>query len=65
MEGGIIMLSEQEIMNNAFKEMLHNEQVLANKFEELRREITEPNTLHSLEMNICRILPKFNKRFSN
>lgn len=37
------MLSEQETMNNAFKEMLHNEQVLANKFEELRREITEPN----------------------
>lgn len=37
------MLSEQEIMNNAFKEMLNQEQVLANKFAELQREITEPN----------------------
>ncbi|MEX2105108.1 MAG: hypothetical protein WD907_07280 [Bacilli bacterium] len=36
------MLSEQEIMNNAFKEMLHHEQVLANKFAELHKEITDP-----------------------
>ncbi|AIQ13770.1 hypothetical protein [Paenibacillus durus] len=36
------MLSEQEILNNAFKDMLFHEQVLANKLAELHQEITEP-----------------------
>lgn len=36
------MLSEREMMNNAFKELLFQEQVLANKFAELHNEVTDP-----------------------
>lgn len=43
------MLSEREIMNNAFKEMLFHEQLLANKFAELQKEITEPQTQKMLQ----------------
>lgn len=36
------MLSEQEIIKKAFKEMLQNEQTFASKLEQLQKEITEP-----------------------
>lgn len=36
------MLTEREMMNNAFKELLFQEQILAVKFAELQQEITEP-----------------------
>jgi hypothetical protein len=36
------MLSEHDVMNNAFKDMLFHEQVLASKLAELHKEITEP-----------------------
>lgn len=36
------MLSERELMNNAFKELLFREQLLANKLAELHKEITDP-----------------------
>lgn len=36
------MLSEHEIMNNAFKDLLFHEEVLAKKYAELQTEITEP-----------------------
>ncbi|ARI78663.1 hypothetical protein [Halobacillus mangrovi] len=36
------MLTQQEIMNNAFKELLYQEQMLANKFAELQKEMTDP-----------------------
>lgn len=47
------MLSEQEIMNNAFKDLLFHEEVLANKYAELQKEITDPqmqNMFQGLEM---------------
>lgn len=36
------MLSERELMNNAFKQLLFREQLLANKLAELHKEITDP-----------------------
>jgi hypothetical protein len=36
------MLSEQEIMNNAFKDLLFHEEVLAKKYAGLQKEITDP-----------------------
>lgn len=36
------MLTEHEIMNNAFKDMLFHEEVLAKKYAELQKEITDP-----------------------
>lgn len=36
------MLSEQERMNNAFKEALFQEEMMAKKFSELAKEITDP-----------------------
>lgn len=36
------MLSEQEILNHAFKDMLFHEQLLAKKLAEVHRGITEP-----------------------
>lgn len=36
------MLSEQERMNNAFKEALFQEEMMAKKFSELAKDITDP-----------------------
>lgn len=36
------MISEQEMMNNAFKDLLFHEEVLAKKYAELQKEITDP-----------------------
>lgn len=36
------MLTEQEIMNNAFKDLLFHEEVLAKKYADLQKEITDP-----------------------
>lgn len=36
------MLSEQEIMNHAFKDLLSHEELLAKKYAELQKEITDP-----------------------
>jgi hypothetical protein len=36
------MLTEQEIMNNAFKEMLAHEESVAKKYADLSRQITTP-----------------------
>lgn len=36
------MLSEQERMNNAFKEALFQEEMMAKKFSDLSSEITDP-----------------------
>jgi hypothetical protein len=47
------MLSDQEIMNNALKEMLHYEALTANKYAELSKQMTEPELqarLKSMEM---------------
>jgi hypothetical protein len=43
------MLTEQEILNHAFKDMLFHEQVLANKLAELQIDITEPQTQKMLQ----------------
>lgn len=43
------MLSEQEILNNAFKDMLFHEQVLVSKLVELHTEITEPQIQKMLQ----------------
>lgn len=37
------MLTEQEIMNNALKEMLYREENTAKKFAELAQHTTDPN----------------------
>ena len=37
------MLTEREMMNHAFKELLFQEQLLAKKFAELHKEITDPS----------------------
>lgn len=42
MEGRKYMLSEKEIMNNAFKDVLFHEEVLAKKYAELQKEVTDP-----------------------
>ena len=36
------MLSEKEIMNYAFKDILFHEEVLAKKYAELQKEVTDP-----------------------
>lgn len=36
------MLTEQEIMNNAFKEMLAHEESMAKKYADLSQQITAP-----------------------
>lgn len=36
------MLTEREMMNHAFKELLFQEQLLAYKFAELHKQITDP-----------------------
>lgn len=36
------MLSEQEMMNHAFKDLLYHEEVLAKKYAELKKDITDP-----------------------
>jgi hypothetical protein len=36
------MLSKQEIMNHAFKDLLSHEELLAKKYAELQKEITDP-----------------------
>lgn len=36
------MLSEQEMMNNAFKDLLFHEEVLAKKYAQLKKDITDP-----------------------
>lgn len=36
------MLTEQEIMNNAFKEMLFHEESMAKKYAQLSQQITDP-----------------------
>lgn len=48
------MLSEQEIMNNAFKDLLFHEEALAKKYAALKTDITDPqiqNMLQGLEMS--------------
>lgn len=47
------MISDQEIMNNALKEMLHFEALTANKYADLSKQMTEPELqarLKSMEM---------------
>lgn len=47
------MLTEQEIMNNAFKEMLFLEEMTAQKYAEMAQQITQPqlqNMLKGMEM---------------
>lgn len=47
------MLSQQEIMNNAFKDMLFHEEVLAKKYAELVQEIKDPQMqkmFHEMEV---------------
>lgn len=36
------MLSEKEIMNNSFKEMLFYEESMAKKYQQLSQQITDP-----------------------
>ncbi|TEB15334.1 hypothetical protein Psfp_02251 [Pelotomaculum sp. FP] len=43
------MLSEQERMNNAMKEMLFYEESMAKKYLELTREITDPKLQQMLK----------------
>ena len=45
------MLSEQEIMNNAMKEMLYQEEIMAKKYAALSKEITEPQLQQMLREN--------------
>jgi hypothetical protein len=47
------MLSQHEIMNNAFKDLLFHEEFLAKKYAELQKEITDPQMqkmIQGLEM---------------
>ena len=47
------MLTEQEIMNNAFKEMIFLEDMTAHKYSEMAKQITNPqiqNMLNGMEM---------------
>ena len=41
------MLTEQERMNNAFKEMMFQEELMAKKYADLAKQITEPK-LHQM-----------------
>jgi benzoyl-CoA reductase/2-hydroxyglutaryl-CoA dehydratase subunit BcrC/BadD/HgdB len=43
------MLTEQEIMNNAFKELLFHEDNMAKKYAQLSEQITEPNLQQMLK----------------
>ena len=46
------MLTEQEMMNNAFKEMLAHEESMAKKYAQLSQQITDPaiqQTIKGLE----------------
>lgn len=43
------MLTEQEIMNNAFKEMLAQEEGMAKKYAQLAKQITEPKLQQMLK----------------
>ena len=36
------MLTDQELMNNAFKEMLFHEETMAKKYAQLGQQITDP-----------------------
>jgi len=43
------MLTEQERMNNAFKEMLFHEESVAKKYAQLSQQITEPKLQQMLK----------------
>ncbi len=43
------MLSEQEIMNNAFKDLLFHEEVLTKKYGDLRKTISDPKLLQLIQ----------------
>ncbi|MCC5467861.1 hypothetical protein [Pelosinus baikalensis] len=43
------MLTEQEIMNNAFKEMLSHEESMAKKYVQLSEQITDPKIQQMLK----------------
>lgn len=43
------MLTEQERMNNAFKEMLFQEELMAKKYADLAKQITEPQLQQMLK----------------
>ena len=43
------MLTEQEIMNNAFKEMQFHEESMAKKYAQLSQEITDPKNQKMLK----------------
>ncbi|SNS09092.1 hypothetical protein SAMN05446037_100410 [Anaerovirgula multivorans] len=43
------MLTEQEIMNNAFKEMLFREESMAKKYAQLSQQINDPNLKQMLK----------------
>lgn len=43
------MLTEQERMNNAFKEMLFQEDLMAKKYADLAKQITEPQLQQMLQ----------------
>jgi len=45
------MLSEQEIINNAMKELLSHEERMAGKYLELNKDITEPKLQQMLREN--------------
>lgn len=44
-----MMLTEQEIINNALKEMLYMEEMTANKYAQMWQQITEPNMQNMLK----------------
>ena len=43
------MLTEQERMNNAFKEMLAQEELMAKKYAQLAQQITDPKIQQMLQ----------------
>ncbi len=43
------MLTEQEIMNNAFKEMLFHEESMAKKYAQLSQQINDPKLKQMLK----------------
>lgn len=43
------MLTEQEIMNNAFEELLFQEDILAKKYAQLSEQITDPKIQQMLK----------------
>jgi rubrerythrin len=53
MEGERFMLTEQEVINNALKEMLNMEELTAEKYADIAKQITKPelqNMLKGMEM---------------